>query len=145
MKYSTLSNSTCADWSFCRYCSYTRAAQLSRGVFHLDIAISWFRVISIFCVYWSLFAFYQGCWRTRRLLIRTLCSWRSWWSRRHRVKNTITVVTETVLEAFLEDFQTWDYLFLLLMYQGFHSISIQVKGIILYIKERMYNWNINRI
>jgi hypothetical protein len=36
-----------------------------------------------------------------------------------RAKNTTTVVTETVLESFLEDFQTWDCLPLLLMYQGF--------------------------
>ena len=51
------------------------------------------------------------------------------------VKNTTTLVTETVLVAFLEDFQIWDCLPLLLMYQGFHNISIQVKGILLYIKE----------
>ena len=53
------------------------------------------------------------------------------------VKNTTTVVTETVLEAYLEDFQTWDYLPLLLMCQGFQRVSIQVIGMLLYIKERM--------
>ena len=48
---------------FC-YCSYTFAAQLLRGAFHLDISfICWFGVIRVlFCVLWSLH------------------SWRSQWS-----------------------------------------------------------------
>jgi hypothetical protein len=45
---------------------------------------------------------------------------------------TITVNVETIMEAFLEDFQTWDYFPQLLKYQDFLSISIQIKGILLY-------------
>jgi hypothetical protein len=54
--YSGLSDSIYTDLKFLQvifcYCSNTRAAQLIRGVFHLDISfIFWFRV---FCVFWSL-------------------------------------------------------------------------------------------
>jgi hypothetical protein len=34
---------------------------------------------------------------------------------------------QTLLEGFLEDFQTWDYFPQLLKYQNFHSISFQFK------------------
>jgi hypothetical protein len=54
--------------NFC-YISYILAAQLSVGVFHLDISL---RVP--FYIFWSLLSFYQGCWRTRRLWIRSLSS-----------------------------------------------------------------------
>jgi hypothetical protein len=50
------------------------------------------------------------------------------WSR-----NTTTVIAETLLEAFLKGFQTWNYFPQLLKYQYFWSISIQIQEIILYI------------
>jgi hypothetical protein len=48
------------------YCPCTWAAQLIRGVFHLDVSFSCrFRGIRVpFCVFWSLSSFYQGHWRT---------------------------------------------------------------------------------
>jgi hypothetical protein len=46
--------------------------------------------------------------------------------------NTTTVTVETLLEAFLKGFQTWDSFPQLLQYQDFWSISIRIKEIILY-------------
>lgn len=37
-----------------------------------------------FAVFWSFFDFYQGCWRTSRLWIRSIYSWRIWWGRKGR-------------------------------------------------------------
>jgi len=60
------------------YFSYICAAQLNRGVFHLGISYTWWlRGIRVpVCFLWSLFSLYQGCWRTRRLWIRSFHNWR---------------------------------------------------------------------
>jgi len=72
---------------FC-YCSCTWAVQIIRGVFHLDIFFRcWVRVTRApFCVLWSLFSLYQGCWRTLRLWIRSTHNWRSRWCRRQGIR-----------------------------------------------------------
>jgi hypothetical protein len=43
------------------------------------------------------------------------------------------VNVEILLEALLEDFQTWDYFPHLLKCEDFQSISFQIKGILLYL------------
>jgi hypothetical protein len=72
---------------FC-YCSYSWAAQLISGVFHLGISFSCrFRGVMVpYCISWSLFRSYQGCWRSRRLWIRSLHSWINWWNGRQGVR-----------------------------------------------------------
>jgi hypothetical protein len=47
-------------------------------------------------------------------------------------RGTIMIDVETLLGAPLEDYQTWDYYPQLPKYQNFWSISIQIKGIVLY-------------
>ena len=44
--------------------------------------------------------------------------------------DTITVYVETVLEAFLNNFWTWEYFPQLLKYRDFWSISFQIKRIL---------------
>jgi len=66
IKYSGLSKSTYNDLSSYRcffYFLYICAAQRIRGIFHLDFSFSyWYRGIRLpFCVFWSLFSFYQCC------------------------------------------------------------------------------------
>jgi len=46
--------------------------------------------------------------------------------------NTTTVTVETLLEAFLKGFQTWDSFPQVLKYQDSQSISVRIKEIILY-------------
>lgn len=60
----------------------------SQGLFHLGISFCcWVKGMRVtFCVFWSLFSYYQACWRTRRLCIRSTNSWRRWWSKRHEVR-----------------------------------------------------------
>ena len=42
------------------------------------------------------------------------------------------IKVDTVLEVFLEDFQTWDYFPQLPKYQDFQSVSFAIQGILLY-------------
>jgi hypothetical protein len=42
------------------------------------------------------------------------------------------VIAETLFEALLEDYQTWDYFRQLPKYQNFLSVSIWIKGLLLY-------------
>ena len=51
------------------YWTYTSAPQLIGELFNLGASFScWFRCICVpLCVLWSLFSFYQECWRTRSL------------------------------------------------------------------------------
>lgn len=60
----------------------------SQGLFHLGISFRcWVKGMRVtFYVFWSLFSYYQACWSTRRLWIRSPHSWRRWWSRRHEVR-----------------------------------------------------------
>lgn len=73
---------------FCCYL-YIWAVQLIKGVFHLDISLScWFRGIWVpFHFLWSLFGFLQQrlC-RTWPQWIRSVRGWRSWCSRRQKVR-----------------------------------------------------------
>jgi hypothetical protein len=67
---------------FC-YGSCNGAAKLIRGSFHLDISFGyWFRIIRVpLCAFQSCSVSITDDWRTRRLWIRSLHSWRSWCSR----------------------------------------------------------------
>jgi len=98
--------------------------QLIRGVYHLgvssEVGSRWSGPNSVF---WSLFSFYQQCWRTRWL-----------WSGVFIVKveglgeegsgDTMTVNVEILLQAFLNNLWTWVYFPQLLKYQDFLSIRI---------------------
>lgn len=83
----------------CCYCSCVWSAPQIRGVFCLDISFtSLFRSIrSPSCCFWNPFSFYQECWRSRSLWIRSLRSWRSWWSKRQRVRRDQNVQCRDIL------------------------------------------------
>lgn len=115
----------------CCYCSYVWSAQQIRGVFCLDISFtSLFRSIrSLSCCFWNPFSFYQECWRSRSMWIRSLHSWRSWWSKRQRVRQYHNVQCRDILVGLLEDVYARDYFPQLPKYRDFWSISIQIQGI----------------
>jgi hypothetical protein len=106
IQHSRLPKNTYSDlisYRFFYYCFYMWAAQLIKGVFRLDMSFScWFKGIRVpFYSLWSLLSFYQGCWRTRRLWISCLHSWRIWWSWRKGVKRYHNGQRSNILGALL--------------------------------------------
>jgi hypothetical protein len=110
------------------------AAQLFTGVFHLDItSAAQSGVSGSFSIYFSGVSSVstrdaEGPWDCGRGVFIA--------EEVHGVGDmesgdTTMVDVETLLEAFLEDFQTWDYFPQLPKYEDFWSVSIQIKGILL--------------
>jgi hypothetical protein len=114
---------------------YTWAAQLGRGIFQLDIFHShWFKgtmvpfspptkVSSVS----TMGAEGPGDCGPDVVIVEEVDGVGEKWS-----GNTTTGTVETILEAFLKGFQTWDSFTQLLKYQNFWSISTRIKEIILY-------------
>jgi hypothetical protein len=109
---------------FC-YCSYTWAVQLTRGVFHFDISFScWFRVkrVLFFSLGGGVSSVSTGMLKDQETRSGVFIAEDVDGVEEKGSGDTTTIDVQTLLVAFLENFQTW----------GLFSSAAEVSGFLEY-------------